>query len=145
MSPATRPLVRPGDPARVMLIGGLVPAVVSGAVVALCAVILGTRTGAGVAVGGALALPALAVVPVLMRWTRGWPQAGVLVIAVLAHGVVMSLLWTAYMLVSGLPWLDPQAAGVGFATVTVTWSVGVMRAMRGLRQHLYDATSTPLR
>ncbi len=129
---------RPQDPAVVMLRGGLLPALACGALVSAGAVILSTRAGAGAALGAGCALPALAVVPGLMRWTRGWPAEVVLGLALGVYAAVMALLWWVYSLVSGLSWLSPAAAGVGFGVVTVAWSLGVMRAMRRLRQHLYD-------
>jgi hypothetical protein len=127
-----------------MLIGGLVPAVTCGGILVAGAVILSTPAGIGVGLGVALAVLALAVAPGLLRGTRSWIPALAMVAALVAYAGVMSLLWWVYALVSRLSWLEPRATGVGVGVATVAWSLGVLRAMPRLRQHLYDDGGSPV-
>jgi hypothetical protein len=130
------------NPVGALLVGSAVPALVAVAVLAAVAVPFGTDEVASALVGGAMALLALAVGPLLHQLCRNLDPAMSVGIVVLAYCMVIGLLGVGYSLLNDTTWLVGEFAGAGVFVVAVAWTVGHMRAATKLRQPLYQQDGT---
>lgn len=126
------------DPATAMLFGGLGHALVLAAAISVPAVMFGTRHAAGALIGAVLALPALAVVPGLMRISRRWSPVAAMGAAIGTYSLVMSALWLVSVQVGAWSAVSGEGLAAGFGGAVLGWSVGVMRAVRRARQTVWD-------
>jgi len=99
----------------------------------------GTREATSVLIGGAMALVALAVAPIVQRLTRRLDPAIVLGIAVLSYSLVMFAIGFTYSLINDFPWMRMTPAGMGVIATILGWSVGHIWTAQRLRQFVYDA------
>lgn len=128
------------DPSMAILRGAGSPAVAVVLVpAAIFAVASGAGAGASVILGGAMALAALAVAPIVQRLTRRMDPAIVLGIAVLAYSVVMMLVGITYARVNDLAWVHTRPAGLGALAAILGWSAGHIWTSQRMRQLVYDA------
>jgi ATP synthase protein I len=119
--------------------GAAVPTVLVVAVFAAGAAAFSSGSdAASVLTGGAMAVLALSVSPLLQQFCRNLDPSIVLGIAILAYCLVIGVLGVGYSLLNDLSWLSGGFAGAGVAVAAAVWSTGHMRTALRLRQPLYD-------
>jgi ATP synthase protein I len=121
------------SPARSILAGGALPAVVVGAAAIVVGALDSGSAAASAAVGCGLAIFALAAGPLIMTVVRNWPPPAVMLAAVVGYAVAAVVVGLAYAELASLPWVRGGYAGWSVLATMIGWVVGQIRATRRLR------------
>jgi ATP synthase protein I len=126
------------NPVAALLRGSAVPALLALLVLSLLAVPFGLDEVKSALVGGAIAVLAMAVGPLLHQLCRNLDPNLTVGVAVLAYCTVVGLFGLGFSLLNDTSWLVGGFAALGVILVSVSWAVGHMRTALKLRQPLYQ-------
>jgi hypothetical protein len=121
------------DPAVALLRGGGIPALLTCVGVAACCLPVGPSAAGSAALGGGMAIIALAVGPLLLRLGRDWTSVGLMALAVTGYGAVVFFLAVVFLLLSNASWLLGGYAALGVVACTSGWLAGQLRSTHRLR------------
>lgn len=135
------------DPALDLLVGGVVPAALTGVVVVAVVAVAGTRAMIGAAVGTVLVCLAMSAGPLVMRATRRWSPPAVMAVALIAYGAVVIALGVVYVALRQVAWLSADHLAVALVACGAGWTAGELRAAWTLRTLAFggvdEAADTP--
>jgi hypothetical protein len=121
------------DPALALLRGGALPALVTGAVLAVAVAFAGARASAGAALGAALVCLAMSAGPMVMKAGRQWSPPAVMAVSLITYGAVVVILGVVYLALGRVAWVSSGHLGVALIACAVAWSAGELWAARRLR------------
>lgn len=134
----TKKVSRAAEPVTALWLAALVPALVLGALVCGAAFVVGRDEGFSALVGLGLALIALTFTTMLHFQIRMTDPVIGMGLAFMTYGLVIALMWGAYVALEDIEWLVGPAAAAGLAAGLLGWVGGHMRGALKLRQPLYD-------
>jgi hypothetical protein len=120
-------------PAAVLLRAGAVPAVIVGTVVAAGFAVSSLTAAGSVLVGTCLALMALSAGPALLALIRSASPPAAMLLAMIVYGIVVVVLAAFYLQSTQWAWLSGGPVGAGIGAATLSWLVGMIRAVPRLR------------
>ncbi|MFI7589670.1 hypothetical protein ACIB24_21590 [Spongisporangium articulatum] len=132
------------DPAGALLRGGAGPGLAALLVAALVMLVLdGGAAAVSAAVGGVLAVLALAVGPLVMRAAGRLTPSGLQAVAVGSYFAVVVVLGVVWVLLGAVEEFDDTAAAVGVLAAAGAWVVGQAVRTRRLRTPVFSDTELP--
>jgi hypothetical protein len=121
------------DPALALLRGGALPALITGAVLAVAVAFSGARASVGALLGAAVVCLAMSAGPLVMKAGRQWSPPAVMAVSLLTYGAVVVILGVVYLALGRVAWVSSGHLGVALIACAAAWSAGELWAARGLR------------
>ncbi|MBT0772070.1 hypothetical protein KIH74_24215 [Kineosporia sp. J2-2] len=134
---------RAPEPVSALWLAALLPALVLGGLTSGGAFLVGRDEGLSALVGVGLAVTALCLTTVLHWQIRMTDPFMGMALALTTYGLVIALMWAAYLSLGESDWLVGPATAFGLLAGTLGWAGGHMRGALKLRQPVYDDRDTP--
>lgn len=137
-TPAGPKVPRSAEPVTALWLAALAPTLALGVIVVIAAFVVGRDEGVSALLGVGLTLVALTLTSMLHLQIRMTDPFIGMALALMTYGLVIGLMWAAYLTFGQAEWLVGPATAAGLLAGTLGWAGGHMRGALKLRQSLYD-------